>query len=114
MPSATKSFSDPSSRHDPEHPASCPIPTAAYFRASIPYRTEYRAVWPDGSVHWLRSVGGTYRDATGRPIRLDGVVYDITEVKTSEQRMRELQAELLHVTRLSTVGEMASTLAHEL
>jgi len=50
-----------------------------------------------------------------------GVVRDITERKRTEAalleneaRLRELQAELLHVSRLSTAGEMASTLAHEL
>lgn len=43
-----------------------------------------------------------------------GFVRDLTERQEHEQRLHELQAELLHISRLSTLGEMASTLAHEL
>jgi PAS domain S-box-containing protein len=80
----------------------------------MPYRVEYRAVWPDGSIHWLHVLGATYRNSENKSSRMDGVIYDITEAKAAEQRMRELQAELLHATRLSTLGEMAGILAHEI
>lgn len=43
-----------------------------------------------------------------------GFVRDLTERKAQERRLQELQAELLHVSRLSVMGEMASALAHEL
>jgi two-component system, LuxR family, sensor kinase FixL len=43
-----------------------------------------------------------------------GFVRDVTQRRTSEQRLHELQHELLHVSRLSVMGEMASALAHEL
>jgi two-component system sensor kinase FixL len=43
-----------------------------------------------------------------------GVAMDITERQAAESRLQELQAELLHVSRLSAAGEMASALAHEL
>jgi two-component system sensor kinase FixL len=43
-----------------------------------------------------------------------GFVRDLTDRQKTEQRMADLQAELLHVSRLSTMGQMASTLAHEL
>lgn len=43
-----------------------------------------------------------------------GIIKDLTQRKRSEQRTRELQDELLHVSRLSDMGEMASSLAHEL
>jgi PAS domain S-box-containing protein len=80
----------------------------------MPYRIEYRTIWPDGSLHWLNALGTSYRDTTDGSVHMDGVVYDITEAKSAEQRMRELQAELLHATRLSTLGEMAGVLAHEI
>ena len=41
-------------------------------------------------------------------------VRDITEHQVAQQRLQELQSELLHVSRLSAMGQMASTLAHEL
>ncbi|WP_454621996.1 PAS domain-containing sensor histidine kinase [Bradyrhizobium cenepequi] len=43
-----------------------------------------------------------------------GFVRDLTERQEHEHRLHELQAELLHISRLSTMGEMASTIAHEL
>jgi two-component system, LuxR family, sensor kinase FixL len=43
-----------------------------------------------------------------------GFVRDITEHQGAKQRLQELQSELLHVSRLSAMGQMASTLAHEL
>lgn len=42
------------------------------------YKIEYRAIWPDGSEHWIASNGRGYYDATGRPQRMEGVAWDIT------------------------------------
>ncbi len=43
-----------------------------------------------------------------------GFVRDLTERQATQQRLQELQAELIHMSRFSAMGEMASTLAHEL
>jgi two-component system, LuxR family, sensor kinase FixL len=43
-----------------------------------------------------------------------GFVRDLTERQQTQLRMQELQAELIHMSRFTTLGEMASTLAHEL
>jgi two-component system sensor kinase FixL len=43
-----------------------------------------------------------------------GFIRDLTDQRRSETKVRELQSELIHVTRLSAMGAMASTLAHEL
>jgi two-component system sensor kinase FixL len=43
-----------------------------------------------------------------------GFIRDLTERRTQERRMQELQSELVHVSRLTAMGEMASSLAHEL
>jgi PAS domain S-box-containing protein len=52
--------------------------------------------------------------ANHEQIALLGITRDITERKLAEEQSRQHQAELAHVVRLSTLGEMASTLAHEL
>jgi two-component system sensor kinase FixL len=43
-----------------------------------------------------------------------GFVRDLTERQEAERRIQHLQAELLHASRLSVMGQMASTMAHEL
>ncbi|HEV2303228.1 MAG TPA: PAS domain S-box protein [Stellaceae bacterium] len=51
--------------------------------------------------------------AAGRPL-FTGFMRDITERQQAQKRLQELQAELLHVSRLSAMGQMGSALAHEL
>jgi two-component system sensor kinase FixL len=43
-----------------------------------------------------------------------GFIRDLTERQSTEARLQELQSELVHISRLTAMGEMASTLAHEL
>lgn len=74
-----------------------------------------------------REVTGQRADGTTFPMELavgeivvdqtrlfTGFIRDLTERKQAERRVSELQAELLHVSRLSAMGQMASALAHEL
>lgn len=58
----------------------------------IEYDTEYRVIWPDGSVHWLKANGDVFRDEHGTPIRMIGVNYDITERKQMDLVLRESEA----------------------
>ncbi|MBX3513897.1 MAG: PAS domain S-box protein [Xanthobacteraceae bacterium] len=51
---------------------------------------------------------------SGRDRHFTGFVRDLTERQETDARLQELQAELVHISRLSAMGEMASTLAHEL
>ena len=61
----------------------------AEYRESIErthvWDTEFRVVWPDGSVHWLLGKGQVFLDDAGRPVRLAGVSLDITERKRSQE-----------------------------
>lgn len=75
---------------------------------------EYRIVRPDGSVRWVVDRGVPIHDAQGRLIRIRGANVDITETRNAEERLRELQAQVLHASRLSAMGQMAAALAHEL
>ena len=61
----------------------------ASLERGVHYEKEYRVVWPDGSEHWILGVGRVYRNAAGQPLRMEGVVSDITERKQAQQ---ELQA----------------------
>lgn len=54
----------------------------------VPYDTEYRVIWPCGSIYTLRARGKVYRDGQGRPLKMTGVCWDITERKQAEERFR--------------------------
>jgi PAS domain S-box-containing protein len=58
------------------------------------YDTEYRTVWRDESIHWISAKGRGYYDAERKPVRMSGVVLDITERKQAEEEIRKLNAEL--------------------
>ena len=66
----------------------------------------------DGSTFPMELAVGEAR-VSGRRV-FTGFIRDLTERQLAENRMQELQSELLHVSRLSDVGQMASALAHEL
>lgn len=65
----------------------------------------------DGSTFPMELAVGETRGA--RPF-YTGFIRDLTERHQTEARLRDLQTELVHVSRLTAMGEMASTLAHEL
>ncbi|MCH6591266.1 MAG: PAS domain S-box protein, partial [Proteobacteria bacterium] len=71
-----------------------------------PYDLEFRRITPSGKVVWLRSIARPHRRQNGDVV-WDGVALDITEQK-------EAQAQLIRTSRLATLGEMASGIAHEL
>ena len=78
------------------------------------YDLEYRVIRPDGSVRFVQSMGEPIRNADGAVVRLVGALLDITERKQAEEALREAQAELAHVTRVATLGEMTASIAHEI
>jgi two-component system sensor kinase FixL len=74
----------------------------------------YRFRRDDGSYADIFDRGFIIRDAKGKAVRAVGAMQDLTERNRAEAEIRRMQAELIHVSRLSAMGTMASTLAHEL
>jgi two-component system CheB/CheR fusion protein len=63
------------------------------------YEIECRAVWPDGSTHWIISKGRPiYDEASGKPTRMAGAAMDITMRVLSEESMRRSEALLRSIT----------------
>jgi two-component system sensor kinase FixL len=74
----------------------------------------YRFIRDDGSQADMLDRGFIIRDAAGKAMRAVGAMADMTERNRAEAEIRRVQAELIHVSRLSAMGAMASALAHEL
>jgi PAS domain S-box-containing protein len=55
---------------------------------------EFRIMQDDGTVRWIAGHGMTVSDPTGRPIRIVGINYDITERKASQHRLEQFREEL--------------------
>ena len=66
----------------------------------------------DGSTFPMELAVGEMRGSRGR--FFTGFIRDLTERQETEARLQDLQSELVHVSRLTALGEMASALAHEL
>ena len=49
---------------------------------------EYRVVWPDGEIHWVRVRSHLIRDDQGKPLRIDGLTTEITEHKKMREQLR--------------------------
>lgn len=79
-----------------------------------PYEVKHRVVLPDGGVGWIAAEGRVERDAEGRAVMLRGVSLDITARQRAELDSARQQRELAHLSRVSILGELAGTLAHEL
>jgi signal transduction histidine kinase len=76
------------------------------------FELEHRLLMPDGSVKHLDIAAHAESDKSGR-IELIGAVMDITQRKQAAESLRKAQANLAHMTRVTTMGELAASIAHE-
>lgn len=79
-----------------------------------PFGIEHRVRLRSGEYRWFRSQAFPRFDADGNVVRWYGSTADIHDRRIGEDRLREIQSELLHMSRFTALGEMASALAHEL
>jgi PAS domain S-box-containing protein len=75
---------------------------------------EFKSITLKGKMAWLETHAVPMRDTRGTIYALLGITRDITEHRQAEEQARRHQMELTHVARLSTMGEMATGIAHEL
>jgi PAS domain S-box-containing protein len=79
----------------------------------VTYDTEYRAVWPDGSVHSITARGRLTRDEAGRPKEINGVIWDITESKRLEDERERVEAQLRQAQKMESLGTLSGGIAHD-
>src|SRR6202163_2870311 len=77
------------------------------------YEVEFRILLPDGSVKHIHTVGHPVLNALGDLVQFVGSSTDITERKHAEEALRQAQTDLAHASRVTTMGELTASLAHE-
>jgi PAS domain S-box-containing protein len=96
-------------------------PYAEKWRASLanrePFESEARFRYAaNGEYRWLLARGVPLRDEHGNAVRWYGILTDIEDRKRAEEereRLRQLEADLAHINRVSMMGELATSIAHE-
>ena len=63
------------------------------IKTGIPYEPEYRVIWSDGSVHYLKIRGELLRDDKGNPQTINGIAWDITVQRQAEESLKESERE---------------------
>jgi PAS domain S-box-containing protein len=80
------------------------------------FKFDYRIVHPTGEIRYAQSVGHPVVGPSGGLVEYVGTIIDVTERRQAEEereRLREAQADLAHVSRMTTMGELTASLAHE-
>jgi len=90
----------------------------AALDAHVPFRDLiYRSKDRNGSPIYVRTSGKPFHDANGNFLGYRGVSSDVTaaiRVEQAEEALRKAQSELAHVTRVTTLGELTTSIAHEI
>jgi two-component system sensor kinase FixL len=84
------------------------------LRTGAEYESEYRAVLPDEQVRWIAGRGQVEFNDDGQPVRMRGVSVDITKRKQAEEQTAHHRNEIAHLSRVTTLGELSGSIAHEL
>ncbi len=81
------------------------------------YDVELRIILPGGVVRYIHTVGHPVLDASGGVGEFVGITMDVTERRRADQEretLRQAQADLARISRVSTMGELTASLAHEI
>ncbi len=83
-------------------------------RERAEFEMDYRIVRPNGETKDIHGVGHPVLSPSGDLVDVVGTVMDVTERKRAEEALREAQANLARVSRVTTMGELTASLAHEI
>ena len=115
--SDSSSFEKAFQRIHPEDRATFDAVIERAIRERSDFEVDYRTVLPEGSTKYLRSVGHPVFSASGELVEFVGTGIDLTERRQAEkerERLRQVQADLAHISRATTMGELTASLAHEI
>ena len=81
------------------------------------FDAHFRVVLPDGTTKYLYGVGHPVFNLSGDVGEFVGILMDVTERRRADEereRLRQVQADLAHLSRVTTMGELTASLAHEI
>src|SRR5713226_2960461 len=81
------------------------------------FEAHFRVVLPDGTTKYLYGVGHPVFNPSGDVSEFVGISMDVTERRRADEereRLRQVQADLAHLSRVTTMGELTASLAHEI
>ena len=90
---------------------------AASLATGKPFENEARVQRVDGEYRWFLHRGVPLRDVNGTILKWYGTAIDIEDRKRAEEerlRLRQLEGDLAHLNRVSMMGELAASLAHDI
>ena len=101
---------------DATHPEDLPRAIEAFSQSIASgeaFEFEVRTRRFDGIYRWFQSRGFPLRDANGRIVRWYNLLIDIDEKKRAEEALSRARSELAHVARVSSLGALTASIAHE-
>jgi PAS domain S-box-containing protein len=81
------------------------------------FAVDFRILPPDGTVRYAAAVGHPVFNSAGDLVEYVGTVMDVSDHRRAEQereRLRQAEADLAHISRVTTMGELTASLAHEI
>src|SRR5262249_4069580 len=87
---------------------------ARSISSGIPYQIEQRLRRFDGEYRWFDNRGIPVRDDAGRIVRWYVLLTDIEDRTGALARLQQMQSDFAHMNRVSAMGELAASLAHEI
>ncbi len=101
----------------PEDPAEAAQRVRSAIERRTDFELEYRSLRPDGDTRELYAIGHPVFGPAGEVTEFVGTLVDVTERNRAErerERLRQAQADLERLNRVTTMGELAASLAHEI
>lgn len=88
------------------------------FESAISERTDFElecwGIRPDGTIRHVHSFAHPVFNASGDLTEYVGTIIDMTERRQAEQELHKAQAEMARISRVTTMGELAASIAHEM
>jgi PAS domain S-box-containing protein len=103
------------SRYHPEDRHVMEETAGGIRRGAAEFDYEHRLLMPDGSIKWVHVVAqASSRDKDGRGLEYFGAVQDVTQRRLAEAALDKARSELVHVTRVMSLGALTASIAHEI